>query len=268
MPTFIYIPSASSAAWTPSDLADLVCWLDASDSSTVFDATTGGSLPADGSAVARLEDKSGGGKHLTQATSGNRPVRQTSEVNSRDVLEFASSADFMTTTSQPFGSSLSEYTCLGVLRTRASSLSDDHVWTLDKQALVINSNGSLSFDTLSGGESRATSSASSVAAGTTYLLGVEYKGSTDVQKIRKNGASIADAAANSVPTSVSIGSTNGFELGLTATSYTFDGMFCELVFCDVLLSSTDREKLEGYLAHRWGIAGDLDSAHPYKNSAP
>ena len=30
----------------------------------------------------------------------------------------------------------------------------------------------------------------------------------------------------------------------------------------------DVEKAEGYLAHKWGLASNLPSSHPYKNSAP
>lgn len=31
---------------------------------------------------------------------------------------------------------------------------------------------------------------------------------------------------------------------------------------------TDVQKAEGYLAHKWGLEGNLPSGHPYKSSAP
>jgi len=31
---------------------------------------------------------------------------------------------------------------------------------------------------------------------------------------------------------------------------------------------SDIEKAEGYLAHKWGLEGNLPDDHPYKNSAP
>jgi hypothetical protein len=42
---------------------------------------------------------------------------------------------------------------------------------------------------------------------------------------------------------------------------------------EVLIASdgTDtgtRQKLEGYLAHKWGLAGSLPAGHPYKSKAP
>jgi len=66
-------------------------WLDASDTSTLFNATSGGSLPSVGSAVARIEDKSGNGRHFTQGTTGFRPLRQ--EFNGKSILRFDGSDD-------------------------------------------------------------------------------------------------------------------------------------------------------------------------------
>ena len=33
-------------------------------------------------------------------------------------------------------------------------------------------------------------------------------------------------------------------------------------------SDADRQRVEGYLAHKWGLTGDLGAGHPYKSSAP
>lgn len=37
---------------------------------------------------------------------------------------------------------------------------------------------------------------------------------------------------------------------------------------EVTNSTTQIEKAEGYLAHKWGLEGNLDSLHPYKTSPP
>lgn len=42
----------------------------------------------------------------------------------------------------------------------------------------------------------------------------------------------------------------------------------EFVFCTSALSESDRQKLEGYLAWNWGRQGDLPAGHPYKLAAP
>lgn len=47
-----------------------------------------------------------------------------------------------------------------------------------------------------------------------------------------------------------------------------DAELAELVASRGLLSGSDIDKLFGYAAHRWGLAGSLDVAHPYKSAPP
>ena len=49
--------------------------------------------------------------------------------------------------------------------------------------------------------------------------------------------------------------------GGSATQY-------EVVVLPTIPSDEEREKLEGYLAHKWGLAANLPVDHPYKNAAP
>jgi len=49
---------------------------------------------------------------------------------------------------------------------------------------------------------------------------------------------------------------------------TFTGKIAEIVIVPSVLSTADRQKMEGYLAHKWGLEGSLDSGHPYKSAAP
>ena len=48
----------------------------------------------------------------------------------------------------------------------------------------------------------------------------------------------------------------------------FAGSIAEVVAYDRGLSDGVRQKLEGYLAHKWGLVNALDSNHSYKNSKP
>lgn len=80
---------ALSGGFDPLSLSPSL-WLDASDSATLYDATTGGSLVAADGTVARWEDKSGNARHATQATLGYRPLRKTAVQNGKDILRFTS----------------------------------------------------------------------------------------------------------------------------------------------------------------------------------
>ena len=59
---------------------------------------------------------------------------------------------------------------------------------------------------------------------------------------------------------------NTFNLGhAEGETQNFVGKYAEVV---AFTDSNDRQKIEGYLAHKWGIDANLDSSHPYALSAP
>lgn len=80
----------------PSDLAGLVLWLDGADETTLYDATTGGSLVAADGGVARWQDKSGNNRHFIQTLSDRRPTRLLDAKNGLAAIGFAN--DWLTGT--------------------------------------------------------------------------------------------------------------------------------------------------------------------------
>jgi len=77
----------------PREIQGCQLALDASIPSSLYDATSGGSLVAADGAVARWEDQSGNARHATQGTSGNRPLRRVAPVGGLDAVEFDGSDD-------------------------------------------------------------------------------------------------------------------------------------------------------------------------------
>ena len=61
---------------------------------------------------------------------------------------------------------------------------------------------------------------------------------------------------------VTIGATDGGDSG------NWDGTIGEVILLSSDASDLDRQKVEGYLAHKWGLEGSLPADHPYKNAAP
>ena len=61
------VAGSATTPWTPAQITTAL-WLDAADSTTLFDATIGGSLVVDGGTVRRWEDKSGNARHATNST--------------------------------------------------------------------------------------------------------------------------------------------------------------------------------------------------------
>jgi hypothetical protein len=48
----------------------------------------------------------------------------------------------------------------------------------------------------------------------------------------------------------------------------FNGDIGEMILCNYELTTSEREYIEGYLAHRWDTDGSLDAGHPFKSAAP
>jgi hypothetical protein len=52
------------------------------------------------------------------------------------------------------------------------------------------------------------------------------------------------------------------------TGWGTHGAISEVIFTDGTEDLATQQKIEGYLAHKWGIQGSLDASHPYKNNTP
>lgn len=77
----------------PREIQGCQLALDASIPTSLYDATSGGSLVAADGAVARWEDQSGNARHATQVTSGSRPLRRVAGLNGADTLQFDGTDD-------------------------------------------------------------------------------------------------------------------------------------------------------------------------------
>ena len=63
---------------------------------------------------------------------------------------------------------------------------------------------------------------------------------------------------------------SGYQIGSDRTNggRNWNGVIGEVLSFSSKLSDTDRKKVEGYLAHKWGVANTLDSNHTYKDVPP
>src|SRR5690606_16548916 len=47
-----------------------------------------------------------------------------------------------------------------------------------------------------------------------------------------------------------------------------EGQIGEVILIKRTLSQDERQKMEGYLAHKWGMQDELPTGHPYRNTIP
>jgi hypothetical protein len=278
-----------TSVWTPNLISGLQLWLDASDTSTLYDATAGGSLvTTDGSAVARWNDKSGNNRHATQATSNARPLLKTGAngINSKTVLSFDGSNDFLTSSVTGF-KNLSAASIIGVVSTAIAAQADTQTMVLFGFGNISNAgsgfptNRGLGISSVTGvlngekitflGEKDASSNNGrlgsttySRAANTAQSLQLEL-GSTGTQ-LYANNSSVNLNLANQISTSTNMAPNQlGFTLddnlllcagranGTVFTSGVNQKMAEFLVF-DRKLTSGERSTLWSYLQTKWNIA--------------
>ncbi len=48
----------------------------------------------------------------------------------------------------------------------------------------------------------------------------------------------------------------------------FGGVLSEFIVTSGVLTTTNRQKLEGYSAHKWGLQASLPGGHPYLTTPP
>lgn len=253
--------------WTPTQISTAI-WLDAADSSTIT---------LDSGAVSAWSDKSGNGIDATQTTAGYRPVVNTAALNGLDTLTFDGSDDFLyldgaktltkaatvfttflvTSASVNTGATLKRLVnfSLGDTTTGARHL----LGLLSSQVRATQRR----LDADAGYSKYGTHTAgarmleiTSDWSGATITLGIDGTRSTSATGQGSGGTS------NTASTEVAIGGT------ASVSGQCISGDIAELVCISGTVTTADRQKVEGYLAWKWGTQASLPSGHPYESAAP
>lgn len=288
------------ALWTP-DLISPHTWIDFSDTSTLFDATTGGSVVTNGVGIARAEDKSGNGRNFTQSTSGSRPTFTSNVQNGLGIARF-DGGDYLNSVSANSiwtflhnskssvffvlknGTSVNPLAAYGWLGNTGTSSGRAGIFiAYDDRALLTGLEDALNAAILRAVGGSYVAAANDGAQVFTDFRNIItpnafnlalWKGdpgnatAADRMKIAINGGAIVGnqtytaAFTNSNPTlALQIGSAGNNILPLL-------GDYCELLIFNSLLSTTDQQLVEGYLAWKWGTESLLPNTHPYYSAAP
>ena len=239
-----YIPTPAA----PDTVVGLQLWLDAADSSTLFDSTTGGLPVVGGGKVARWEDKSGNANHATQGTANERPLRKTNDTNGNDVVLFDGANDWFSLAS---GLDLSgDVTIFTVIKRNASGINNPVL--ASQNSLVVYAsywyNDDIIYYTAASSSVRFISSTVSTDTGVFLLESQNHTNKTTPSRIFKNGTEVA---SGSIGTSIETYNSVGFR---DKNSGEFmDGEICEIVHYNRELSSQEVLEVRNYLANKWGI---------------
>jgi hypothetical protein len=284
--------------FSPSDLTGLELWLDASDSSTVLNSISPDTPATDGQAIRRWLDKSGNDRHAEQTTGANQPLLDADGLNSKGVLTFDGINDrlvlgdildsVITDASAKF-----EIYCVAAQGTThtgtiLSKYGDSSQSENERQIIARVASDKVQFVA----SYDKTSNNITVAAGSTTLVDDDFF----IAKFGYDATQAADGAGagstarmnffvNAVEETKSLiagfgtlsniddGTAQlaiGAQSGTTDTSASsfFDGPIAEVLFFSGIQTEENRQKLEGYLAHKWALLAKLPVDHPYKSVAP
>jgi hypothetical protein len=243
----------------PTNLIGLQLWLDASDASTLYNATTGGSLVAADGAVARWEDKSGNNRHYTQATAENRPLRRLAVQGGRDAIGFDGSNDALLRSSSLF----SNTTALSwfVVANNADTTNGTKMLFTER---VAGNDGGFRVAALPSQIYYPRNSSSSSEA-VHVIENVQWPSSAVVLSMvttassgvaRRNGVSVGTDSrtlASVAYQSQSVIGANLQEGGGLSPPFHWNGLICEIIIYSSALSDTNRAAVESYLMTKWGI---------------
>ena len=214
-------------SWLPTDLgADLALWLDADDVATIS---------LNGSTVSQWDDKSGNDRHASQATAANQPEYTSSGLNGKPVLTFNGSPDSLN-----FQGVHDAQWSLAIVG-QASGVNQAFI-----QFGGFNQFGSL-FIEAGAYKARPVGSTFASAPFTPaeqVIITTAYDVATT--DIWKNGTIGTQGAVGGVASNASS------TIGRLQNVYPLNGFMGEVVVSNGVLSTADRQKLEGYLAWKWG----------------
>lgn len=240
------------ATWTPADITTNA-WYDAADADTITES---------GGAVSQWDDKSGNDYHVTQGTGADQP----SYNSTTKEIDFDGTTDKLSDLVSSIVSGNPDLMIAVVMAPDANVASNDRMVSLGTgggtmAALSIGTEGySWRFE-------NGKETFDAVTFDLQTVVGVRASGS-DYQSslMYKNGTALTSSGSANPTNTPNIGT--GVVIGDTQSAPTpYDGGIFEIVIAEDATTNT-RQKIEGYLAWKWGLEANLPGGHPYKNSAP
>jgi uncharacterized repeat protein (TIGR02543 family) len=242
-----------SVPWSPALLTPQL-WLDADDNNTIT---------LNGTTVSQWSDKSGFNHHATQPEVSSQPAATAAGLNGKRVITFDGTADALNV-DLDFLANVSHSAFIVTKPTAFNNIYGAANGGSGANSLHVGFNGNdyrMNFWLNDYGPARTANFFSGSANIMNYIW------TTGISKqIMANGKS-EGISTSPVPGTIGAMSGGG-RIGSVVGQGFYGGDIAEFIVVTDAVSATDREKMEGYLAHKWGLAGNLAAAHPHKGAAP
>ncbi|MCC5845700.1 MAG: cadherin-like domain-containing protein [Verrucomicrobia bacterium] len=246
--------------WTPAEIPT-AAWYDAGDAST---------LTASGGAVSQWADKSGNGNHATQATDTKRPTTGLNTIGGVNVINFQkANLEHLKAPDSPSlransgggyglyavynkGAHVTVGSGINALLGKGPVQNDAHEYGIYNN-VKLTQDGHVSLG---------------IPNDTNALVSAVFDDATSTTSAWRDGNSRGSKTGLAY-----VDSTHPFVLGGDVTESPTWNRYSNCNIGEVLIVSGIqsvelRQKIEGYLAHKWGLADTLPGDHPYRVSVP
>jgi len=274
----IVILKYGTVAWDPANDITPAIWVDASDAT---------SYTTSGSTVTAVTDKAGNYSFTVNGT----PTVVSSALNSLPVFDFlaTSNEDFTTTSEQAQTDGSGNHWAIGVFLIDSVNDNQDSLWSVENNTVSSGSkrdyaisagnasafNGELDLDGLSSNRISSTIGNkqdfdSGLSLDNYHIVSVIFNKTGNQIALRTNGS---DAFTPVNDYDNAINQNQDVRIMRNRSNERTDGRVAEFFTVAGAPGTggtdiTDVQKAEGYLAHKWGLTGNLPVSHPYKSSAP
>lgn len=243
-------------AFAPPQFGSCRLWLDAADPDA---------LTLSGNTITAWLDKSGNANNSgPQGGSFRTPTRTVAGINGLDVVQFSTDLQLINTHDLFSGRSFAIYSV--IRRTAGVTSGIVTAWLCGRTSNTntncvcgFNGNSIIKFGFASN-ELNVAFPTYSATAEPPYLLGFYYTPGT--RQIWNNGTLIG-----SDTNSTNIISVSNMQFGRFFNTY-WRGQLGEVLVYNGVLTTPERQEIEGYLAAKWGLTGSLPNNHPYKKFRP
>lgn len=241
-----YISNVIKRDFSPRQISGLQLWLDANDPYAT------GSLPANNTVITSWIDKSGGGNNIAGFNSPRwyaSPSRMSNSANA--YFSGASPTSYNMIAFFVYLDANTPQTCAPIYTANDPAATDI--------TGIFPNCGGTTFVQTSGGW--ATQGAS-ITDATSNIVSLQYSSASNT-----NNVLVYFNGTLNFTTSSSSFSRTSYTLGRRVNEY-MTGNFYETLFYNTIPTTLERQQLEGYLAWKWGLQGNLPANHPYRNGPP
>ena len=245
------ITGSTNSVWTPSSISTRL-WLDMDDQTT---------LTSSGGNVTSIADKSG--NNYTFNASSNSTLESVNAVqNGKNILRFNGNTDYTNSTLTTFATYARHKWFFVLKTTNIDNTLDSWVYvnSSGKQHILMGSSGQTFKGFWYNKEGFRPATSTTDLNNSWNILSVEWDEVNDTATTWLNGTQQDTGTGSGT-----IGGNKHIKFNKYAQIG--DSDWGEAIFVEDA-SQTNSEKIEGYLAHKWGLISELPSNHPYKSSAP